>query len=375
VHDSLAAKWKTAHCALVAGNGLAGNMNDATPHRGFPAICQDATGVYHAIYRRGATHGTSRGVGCHSTSEDLIHWSAERVIYDIDDADGRDFRGGGAFIRLTQGEHAGRLLFLTNWAADDSGLEVTGFASTNLLGISDDNGGSWTWSNPQENDPKNVYEDPWDYTVANAAALIELSTGRILMTFTSKDATSDSDNQDLNLAYSDDGGATWSASVIIGLHDVAFNNQLNKRITESWIVEWGDGELTMFVRNDTDKEIWRAVSDITDVESWTFDAAKLFDGWGRPMAVRDPSDAEALTMFHRSDPGDLSVWRYSTDRGVNWTAARAFSNLHQSTPFDPYNGTSYHYAIIDADDSVVVCYGLERQPDSDIWVRRWSPAT
>ncbi len=375
VHDYLARKWQTSHCALVAGNGLAGVMNDSTPHRGFPAMCQDATGVYHIIYRQAATHGTSRGVGVHQSSEDGITWSQPRVIYDVDDADGRDFRGGGAFICLTQGERAGRLLFLTNWSADDSNIEVTGVPSTNLLGISDDNGGSWTWSNPQENDPKNVWQDPWEYTVANAASLLELSTGRVVMTFASNDVGLDTNNQDINLSYSDDGGATWSDSVIIALHDVCFNNQLDKRATESWIVEWPDGELTLYLRNDTDKEIWRAVGDIADLESWTFDTAKLFDGWGRPVFIQDPSTADAGWMFLRSDPGDLSVWRYSDDRGATFDTAKAFSNLHQSTPFNAYTTMSYHHGIVDADGSVWVCYGLERQPDSDIWVRRWSPVT
>lgn len=375
INRALAMKWGTQHCALVAGNGLAGVMNDSTPHRGFPAMCQDSTGVYHIIYRQAATHGTSRGVGVHQSSEDGITWSLPRVIYDVDDADGRDFRGGGAFICLTQGEHAGRLLFLTNWSADDSNIEVTGVPSTNLLGISDDNGGSWTWINPQENDPKNVWQDPWEYTVASAASLLELSTGRIVMTFASNDVGLDTNNQDINLSYSDDGGETWSASIIIALHDVCFNNQADKRATESWIVEWPDGELTLYLRNDTDKEIWRAVGDIADLESWTFDTAKLFDGWGRPVFIQDPSTADAGWMFLRSDPGDLSVWRYSTDRGATFDAAKAFSNLHQSTPFNAYTTMSYHHGIVDADGAVWVCYGLERQPDSDIWVRRWSPAT
>jgi hypothetical protein len=377
VHDYLARKWSTSHAALVAGNGLAGILDDATSHRGFPALCQDSRGVWHCIYRRALDHGNSRGVGVHITSADGIRWSPERVIYDVDDADGRDFRGGGSFICLAQGPHAGRLLHFTNWQDDISDLEIPGFGSTNLLGISDDNGGTWTWSNPQQNDPKNVYQSPWVYTVANAAGMIELSTGRILMTFASKDNGMATADQDLNLAYSDDGGETWSDSVIIGLHDVAFNNQANKRITESWIVEWDDGALSMFVRNDTDLEIWRATANISDVEDWTFDAAKLFDGWGRPMAVRDPNDTDGLYIFHRADTADatysdFAVWRYSSDRGATWSGVHLFSNLSVTTTLVPFTQMSYHYAAVDNDGHVWVACGLEESTtDSDIFVRRW----
>lgn len=377
VAEILGRYYNGSHCALVGGNGLPNTLNDSASHRGFPALCQDANGLWHCVYRRGATHGSSRGVGVHCTSADGIIWSAEQVIYDVDDDDGRDWRGGCGFICLQHGPHAGRLLLSTNWAADDSSLEVPGFASTNMIGYSDDNGSSWTWINPQENDPKNVYEDPWDYTVANAGALIELSTGRILMTFTSKDAANGTTDQDLNLSYSDDGGLTWSDSVIIGEHDVCFNGQANKRVTECWIVEADDGTLEAYVRNDTDEEIWRATADISDVENWTFATAKLFDGYGRPTVIVDPNDADGRYIFHRDDVTLLTVWRYSSDRGVNWSAARAFSNLHATTGTrdGSYPYMSYTYPTLDSNGSIWVAYGLEDQTtDSDIFVRRWADA-
>jgi hypothetical protein len=122
IHEYLARKWRTDHVAVAGGNALADVLSDGAPHRAFPAICQDDGGTWHCLYRRAANHGDSRGVGIHVTSVDGVRWSAERVIYDVDDAQGRDFRGEAGFIRLAHGPHAGRLLASTLWSDDTSGL-------------------------------------------------------------------------------------------------------------------------------------------------------------------------------------------------------------------------------------------------------------
>lgn len=371
VNEYLARKWQTTHCALVGGNGLANVLNDATPHRAFPAMCQDENGTWHCIYRRATAHSTSRGVGVHQTSADGLCWSPERVIYDINDADGRDFRGEAGFICVTQGSRAGRLLFLSKWSTDASAIEVTNFASTLILGKSDDNGGSWTFADPMVNDPKNVYATPWDYT-ASPNGLIELSTGRILMTFTSKDNGQDGNNQDLNLSYSDDGGETWSAAVIIATHDVELG--LNKRITESCIIEFADGELLLAARNDTDKEIWLAHSTAAAPTQWTWDGAKAFDGYGRPEMAVDPNAANGVFIVYRNDPGDTTVWRYSSNRGVAWSAAAlAFSNLHSTTVITAYATMTYAHFSTDADGNLWLAYGLEydQAGDADVFARLW----
>lgn len=371
--EVLAEYQGVSHVSLAAGNGLANVLNDTTKHRGFPALCQDANGTRHCIYRRAADHGSSRGVGVIVSSADGYRWSAERVIYDVDDADGRDFRGEGGFIRLTQGANAGRLVYFTKWSDDTSTIRVSGKPSTLLIGYSDDNGGTWTWLDPMENDSDKTN---WSYT-ASPNGLIEQQTGanagRIIITFSSNStAWPNTLDQDIRLSYSDDGGLTWADSTIIVEHDV--EPAANVRITETSLVEWDDGDLSLFMRDDTNKYIWRGTANVSDLTTWAVDASQLFSGWGRPVVVRDPNAAAGLFMFYRSTPGDITVWRYSSDEGATWGAERAFSNLHATTTVAQYNETSYVFATTDSAGNVWVAYGLEQGDDSDIFVRLWELA-
>lgn len=369
VFQVLAKTFAAGHVAIVGGNGLADLVNDATPHRAFPAACEDATGTKHCHYRRATAHNSSRGVLVQVSSEDGIRWSDERVIYDVDDSGGRDVRCEGGFICLQSGAHAGRLVRFSHWAADDSTLFVGG--RNLLIGISDDNGGMWTWSDPCANDAD---ADNWSYA-ASSSVLHELQTGpnpgRIVITFaTNSTIAPNSLDQDIRLMYSDDGGETWSQSAIILAHDVAVG--ANKRLTETWLIEWHDGDLSLFIRNDTDKEIWGARATTADLFDWTVDGAKLFDGWGRPMVIIDPDDPDdACYIFHRSDPGDVPVWRYSVDRGFTFGAAHPLTNLTNTTAIQAYGSMTYNYPFLDADENIWLAQGLELNDDSDVFVSRW----
>lgn len=371
--EVLARNYATSHAALVGGNGLAGVLNDGTPNRSFSALCMDGAGMWHCIYRRAATHGSSRGVGVIKSSADGIRWSDERVIYDVDDADGRDFRAEGGFIRLKQGANAGRLLYFTKWSADDSNIYVAGKRSTLLIGYSDDNGGSWTWFDPLENEGD---ISTWNYT-ASPNGLIELQTGpnpgRILATFSMNDTDTPGGgvvNQDIRLFYSDDGGLTWSPTVVIYEHDTDLG--VDKRATETHIIEFADGELVMSVRNDTDKRIEFARSDSATPTVWVFDAGTGIGGYGRPVMAIDPNDGEAVFLWHRSDTTDLTVWRYSTDRCATWSTMRAVSNLHSTTTVAAYTAMSYCFPAFDNDGNLWVSHSMDVLPDSDVFVRRWA---
>ncbi len=371
VHDYLARKWNTSHVALVGGNGLPNTLNDATPHRGFPGLCQDSRGTWHCVYRRGTTHGSSRGVAVHCTSADGIRWSGERVIYDIDDDDGRDFRSECGFIRLRQGAHAGRLLLTSKWSADDSNIQVTGVPSTLLVGYSDDHGGSWTWLDPL--DGKTAYLATIDYT-ASPNGLIELQSGafagRILFTYTQSETGEGTGDQDLMLTYSDDGGLTWADPAVIVDHDA-----IAWRITESHIVEFASGNLLLLARDDTNKDIYSLHSTVSAPLTWGT-LTNEFAGWGRPVCAVDPNDPLGVYCFYRSTATNLTSWRYSDDEGATWSAERALSNLHATTGTlaGSYATMSYCFPAVDSDGNLWLANGMEDGNDGDIFVRRWADA-
>jgi hypothetical protein len=356
VGEYLARKWRTDHVAVVGGNGLADVLSDAAPHRAFPAICQDENGLWHCIYRRAANHGDSRGVGIHATSVDGIRWSAERVIYDIDDAQGRDFRGEAGFIRLTHGPHAGRLLASTLWASDTSGL-----LPGRIIGLfSDDCGATW---NEVAISAGFAPSPAWDYD-ASPNALVETQAGKIILMFATCEAGAGSSNQDLRMTTSLDGGETWSAPTVVIHRDA-----ISWRVTEQHIVEYGDGYLLITIRDDTNKRIY--TMDSTDGGVTWGNLTNRFAGWGRPMTILDENDR--LYCYFRSAASNKAVWNQSDDRGVTWTAEQPLFNLQTTTAITGYGSMAYASAQRDADGDVWLCCGLEYSGsgDADVFVRRW----
>lgn len=356
VHEYLARKWRTDHVAVVGGNGLAGVLNDAAPHRAFPAICQDGGGTWHCVYRRAPTHGSSRGVGIHATSVDGLRWSGERVIYDIDDTSGRDFRGEAGFVCLKHGAHAGRLLFSSLWSDDASGL----LPGTIFAMYSDDRGVNWTEV------PITAGLSPapaWDFD-ASPNALIETSSGKIILMFTTSEAGEGSSDQDLRMTTSLDGGATWTAPTVVIHHD-----SIAWRVTEQHIVEYGDGYLLMTLRDDTNKRIY--TMDSTDGGATWGNLANRFAGWGRPTTILDEN--ERLYCCFRSATSNKAVWNQSDDRGATWTAEQPLFNAQSTTTISAYPTMTYASAARDAEGNVWLCCGLEQSPsgDSDVFVRPW----
>lgn len=356
VNEFLARKWHTDHVAVAAGNGQAAVLNDAASHRAFPAICQDDGGEWHCVYRRAATHANSRGVGVHVRSVDGLRWSAERVIYDIDDEFGRDFRGEAGFIRLRQGAYAGRLLLSSLWSDATSNL----LAGTIFALYSDDRGVSWTEA------PVTAGLSPspaWDYD-ASPNALIETRTGKIIVMFTTSEVGEGSSDQDLRMTTSLDGGATWSVPTIV-LH----RDSIEWRVTEQHIVEFGDSYLLMTLRDDTNKRIYSM--DSTDGGTTWGNLTNRFAGWGRPVTIVDENDR--LYCYFRSASSNKAVWNYSDDRGATWSSEQPLFNLQTTTTIAAYGTMAYASACKDAEGDIWLCCCLEQSPsgDADVFVRRW----
>lgn len=363
--EFVAALFGAEHQIVVGGNGLAGLINDAAPHRAFPGFVIDSRDVRHVIYRRGANHGASRGVGCQVSSGDGYRWSREKVIYDIDDADGRDFRAECGGVCLALGDHAGRLLLSSKWSADDSNINVAGVPSTLLIGTSDDDGGSWSWADPLAG--KTAFLATLDYT-ASPNSLIELRggpfPGRVLFVFTTSETGEGTGDQDIRLVHSDDAGQTWSDPIVV-LH----RDAVAWRATEQHVVEFGDGYLLMLIRDDTNHFIYSM--DSTDGGLTWGNLTQRFAGWGRPMATLDEN--ERLYCFYRSDSDNKAKWRSSDDRGVTWSAERALANLQTTTGLDNYPTMSYVVAQHNAAGDIELAVGLEDSPggDADVFFRRW----
>ncbi len=356
IDEYLARKWRTSHAAVVAGNGLAGILDDTLPHRAFPAICQDLGGNWHCVYRRAAAHANSRGRGMHVSSVDGIRWSPERVIYDVDDASGRDFRGEAGFIRIARGPRTGRLLFSSLWSNDTSGLVF----GTIVAMHSDDNGLNWT----EVPITAGLTPSPaWDYD-ASPNALIETQSGKIILMFTTSEVGEGSGDQDLRMTTSLDAGETWSAPSVVIHHD-----SIAWRVTEQHIVEFADGYLLMTLRDDTNKRIY--TMDSTDGGTTWGNLTNRFAGWGRPMATLDEN--ERLYCFFRSSSSDKAVWNHSDDRGATWSSERTLSNLQSTTTIAAYGTMSYASAKRDAEENLWLCCGLEHSAvgDADVFVRMW----
>jgi hypothetical protein len=203
----------------------------------------------------------------------------------------------------------------------------------------------------------------WDYD-ASPNALVETQAGTILLMFTTCEAGEGSGNQDLRMTTSLDGGATWSAPVVVLHHD-----DIAWRVTEQHIVEFADGYLLMTLRDDTNKRIY--TMDSTDGGATWDNLTNRFAGWGRPMTILDEN--ERLYCFFRSASSNKAVWNASDDRGATWTTEEPLFNLQSTTTIPAFGTMAYASAQRDGDGDVWLCCGLEHSGagDADVFVRRW----
>lgn len=367
VNEIFAKALSTSHVALAAGNGLAAILNDATTHRAFPGLVWTDAGRWLLPYRRATTHGASAGVCCVTTSGDGLRWTPERKIFD--DSANYDWRGCNALTKLS----TGRILMGMTLSATDSTL----LPHTSGVLYSDDHGGTWQGPIFVSN-----LGDTWlgaatmDYD-EGVNSIVELGDGSLLGHFMARFEGDSGEATRIAQVRSYDGGLTWTQPQQLYYGTVAQFPQV-ERIQEPCVVRFADGELLMAIRADvtatnTTGNIYFARS-FDNGATWTpgtMTAGDRIDGWGNPRMMLDPSEPDRVWLFHRVATNNVAMWRVSADRGATWSDPEPMSNLSSTTTIQGYTGMTYAYPAANGDGDLFVALGLERQPDGDIFVRRW----
>lgn len=370
-NEILASQLSSSHVSVAAGNGLANILADANPHRAFPGLVWTDGGYWLLVYRRATTHGASAGVACMVTG-DGFRWSEERILFN--DSSNYDWRGVNALTKLS----TGRLLLGMNLSETDSTL----MPYTSSVIYSDDNG--QTWSSPifiSNLGDSWVGSGTMDYD-EGLNSIVELEDGSLLGHFMARFDGDSGDALRIAQVRSYDEGLTWTEPVQLYYGATVPNGgnfPQTERIQEPFCLRFDDtGELLLAIRADvtatnTVGNIYFARS-TDNGNTWTpgtMTAGDRIDGWGNPRMIRDPSEPYRIYLFHRLASTNVAVWRYSTDRGATWSDPQPISNLDSTTTIVAYNGMTYAYPAVDSEGAVWLAYGLERQPDSDIFVRRW----
>lgn len=354
INKALALKWGAGITSVVGGNGLAGENDDVTKHRGFPATAFDSNGNMRIVYRRGTTHGSSAGSVIENTSSDGIDWSeSETVIQTGEIAPGiGDYRVGSGYIKTD----TGRLIYATEISSSNSAL-VPG----TVYAYYSDDGSNWTsvHINPEQSG--------FDLN-GSAAGLIQTQTGKIILTFAAARPGEGSGDQDIYITTSTDNGTTWGTPyVLIDRDDIAF------RATETSFVQYEDGMLLMTLRDDTNHVIYKATSTNDGVLWSTGGLVNMFSGWGWPNIKLDEN--ERLWCFYRSEAlTNVAAYRYSDDRGVTWSNEFRLTNLNdQNVSSIEFNYSQMTYTDVTKDSSgnMWLAFGLEYGSDSDIFAKKF----
>lgn len=371
VNEWCAHQMRTSHVALAAGNGLANIMNDATMHRAFVGLARSGIGEWVHTYRRATTHGASAGVACLKTSADNYRLSKERVIFD--DSANFDWRGTNSLTKIS----TGRLLLGGKLSATDSTL----LPYTSHVLISDDHAA--TWSAPVF--LSNV-GDAWasgktmEYD-EGVNSVVELGDGSLLGHFMARFSGDGGEATRIAQCRSYDGGKKWTQP-----EQIFFGQATGgggdfpeiERIQEPFVIRFPDtGMLLMAIRADTPTQRVYFATSNDDGVTWgpkPMTTLDRVDGWGHPTLARDPNNADGVFCFHRIAAANLPVWRYSASRGSqgSWSATRPVSNLTSTTTIQAYNGMTHCYPAFDESGNLWLSFGLERQPDGDVFVRRWA---
>lgn len=370
--EYLATKWNTSHVSLVAGNGLAGILEDTEKHRAFPGLLH-ADGRWLCAYRRAVDHGSSAGVCCLKESSDGRQWTPERVIFD--DTANFDWRGVNYFGQIS----TGRIFIGMKLSETDSDL----LPYTAGVLYSDDGGHSWQgplFLSKATDAWHNIFTGGLTYD-EGVNSIVELGDGTLLAHFMA--LVNGAVRTHIVQCKSFDGGKTWTEPTILyygrqpGLGDFP----QDERIQEPCVVRFADGELLMAIRADTPNERIYFARDLTGTgDNWTPSAftTQYVAGWGNPRMIVDPANPNGVWLFHRLNSGpNLAVWRYSADRGVTWSDPEPLTNLNDNATTgvaDYGTGMTYCYPARDAAGNVWVAWGMEVSEDGDIFMRRWADA-
>ncbi|MCP5110956.1 MAG: exo-alpha-sialidase, partial [bacterium] len=167
-------------------------------------VVDERTGriVLLGTWNRGEDHGKqlhsgegidTRRVFVMASDDDGRTWSAAREITDATKAPEWWWyaTGPGVAIQLRQGPHTGRLVVPANHSSAEHG-----FAAHTIY--SDDGGETWRRSNPIA-------------PACNESQVVELGRGRLMMNMRSQSFTNEERTGYRSIAFSSDGGETWSA--------------------------------------------------------------------------------------------------------------------------------------------------------------------
>lgn len=181
---------------------------------------------------------------------------------------------------------------------------------------------------------------------AIAAPVVKLPDGRLGATFYAREAVDAPDTA--WMAWSSDGGRTWSATQSVNNRDSRISNP------EPWLVV--DGNLVhMFFRWGIEGQLAMQTSTDSGV-TWGNARIILQDASGRPTVLR--TAAGTLVMVYRSLPSKAAQLAYSFDRGAEWKVGAAPMPAMPGSP----NGMTYA-AMTETRPSVIrLVIGMER-PD------------
>ncbi|RIK75376.1 MAG: hypothetical protein DCC68_21240 [Planctomycetota bacterium] len=246
--EVLARNYATDHTAIVAGNGLAGVLNDAVNlHRGFPGVLYTQAGRFLCTYRRGPDHGNSAGVACIATSADGYRWSGERVI--VDDSANYDWRGTNFLGQIS----TGRIFLGGKLSQTDSTL----LPFTAHVLYSDDDGETWQGpvflSNAGDSWFRGIASGTLDYD-EGINSVVELGDGTLLAHFMA--LVDGAVYPHILQCRSMDGGATWTQPepIYYGRQPGLGNFPQDERCQEPVCIRFADGELLLAIRADTPNE-------------------------------------------------------------------------------------------------------------------------
>lgn len=241
-------------CVFVGGNGLFAS-SEADPIRSY--VCRSTDG--------GQTW---------STPEDITAqlWGSQAV-----NATCRNYRasffGSGNGLRLTGGEHAGRIMFAAAMCRKPS----SNYTLDNFVVYSDDNGHSWQVSDCA-------------YTGGDEAKLMELTDGRVLISVRQNGAR--------GFNHSSDGGKTWGTQ---GRWDCMTTNACNGDM-----LRVGD-VLLHSIPNSMQRENVSIFVSRDEGETWQ-DPVLLFEGPSVYSSLTLLKDGSVGVFIEENPNGACELW-------------------------------------------------------------------
>lgn len=247
-------------CAYVGGNGLwASTASD--PIRSYVTRSADGGRTWSP-----AVEITAQLWGARATNPECRHYKAS-------------FFASGNGLKLTRGEHAGRILFVAAMCRDSVNV------LDNFVVYSDDNGHTWQVSSKA-------------FTAGDEAKLVELVDGRVLLSVRQHGA------RGYNL--SSDGGATWGSQ---GVWPEMTTNACNGDIVRYAAVDRGDScnILLHSITNSMRRENVSVFVSYDEGRTWQ-DPVTLYKGPSVYSSLTVLNDGTIATFIEKNPHGPCELW-------------------------------------------------------------------